>query len=553
MSAPTLNLLDGFLKELDKEADKDLPADPYDQHESSPEVRAQRAATIIRNARGHECLMSVIRKALLSKPSLFPPQTAALAAIQWPLIVSTNYDDLLFGACYTNAVNRIKPCLLGRSVVDCKHVVSALSSPFDRDYIWHIQGFLGGQHKEWEQWMKELRENGRAQEFERELVIGHCEYRRAATAAVHFRRCFGEVYRSHSFLFLGSSLSEAYFLSLFGEVLDLVGPSPVPHFAFVKKGEVNPHFLSGQMNITVCAYENHCELPGWLERLKGEIDRPKACAVRWCSRVTSSEDLQVSADSAPALADIPEGEALAVIAACGQHGTPDFSTRSDAPTFDKIFDGAAFEEGKHVLRAECENVFAVSGRAFGLGDEQAAIWTAAEQLFDQVTKCKFRAFHLTFPFQGLSVPPVYGFMEAVRTFGCWKRSHPGNDLRANLYVGPHVVLNLTSLRIDLQELLTSDLVRFWTVVSADVNAEPSRRGFHCPPNTCFKNLLEEVGVPASDDWQVLVRPSPSLDDRPVGAGAISEQSLIHAGIVFGSVVAIHRVGATECKRSATAS
>lgn len=562
MSAPSLTLWEGFLKKLEFEANKDMPADS-DKREDSPEVRAQRAATVIRNARGNACFISVVRAALLSSqfPAGIPPQTTALAAIKWPIIVSTNYDDLLYGACHINAGKGLKPVLMGRSIVDCKSIVSALSSPIDRDHIWHIQGFLGGQLANSEQWMEELRRNGRAKEFEEELVIGHCEYRRVATAAIHFRRCFGELFRSRSFLFLGSSLTEAYFLSLFGEILDLVGPSPVPHFAFVKKGKVNPHFLSGQMNIAVCEYECHCELTDWLKQLKDEVNQPKARVVRWCSAVTgpavtspgvsSPEDLQVSAYAPPALGELPEGEALAVVAVPSSEGKPDFSAQLDAEALEAIFMGTTFEGGQHVLRARCGNAFAVSARAFGFGDEQASVWVAAEQLLDQVTGCGFRAFHLALPRHGGSVPPVYGFMEAVRTFGCWKRRHAHN-MRANLYVGPQVVLNLTSLRIDLQELLTSDLIRFWTVVSAGANAEPFRRVFHFRADTCFNELLQEVGVPASDNWQVSVRPSPSLNETPVCAGAVSDKSLVDAGIVFGSVVTITRDRALECKQSAAA-
>ena len=109
-------------------------------------------------------------------------------------------------------------------------------------------------------------------------MIGHAEYRRVTNRSPEFRRCFAEVFNSRSFLFLGSSLQEDYFLNLFGEVLDLCGPSAVPHFAFTQEGQVDASFLADQMNITVCEFPQGQwqDLPKWLSRLKQEIDNPRA-------------------------------------------------------------------------------------------------------------------------------------------------------------------------------------------------------------------------------------------------------------------------------------
>ena len=56
-------------------------------------------------------------------------------------------------------------------------------------------------------------------------------YRRTANTAVPFRLCFGEVFLSRWFLFLGSSLSEDYFWNLFGETLERCGANFAPRFA----------------------------------------------------------------------------------------------------------------------------------------------------------------------------------------------------------------------------------------------------------------------------------------------------------------------------------
>jgi hypothetical protein len=119
-------------------------------------------------------------------------------------------------------------------------------------------------------------------------------------------------------------------------------------------------------------------------------------------------------------------------------------------------------------------------------------------------------------------------------------------------VGPEVALNLTSLRIDLQELLTSDLVRFWTDVMTDAKAEPFRRVFYHRPEKPLTDLLREVGAPASEAWELSVSPSPRTDDAPVCTAGLEEMTLEKLGVVFGSVVSIRRKLAGVCAYTAGA-
>jgi SIR2-like domain len=559
MSYPSLPLWDKFLFNLEQDAEAARKEHGWPSETAGngpPEVRAQRAETILRNLRGEPCFIGAVRRALLpgGQRAAVPEQTEALAALRWPLIVSTNYDDLLYGCLHEKASSGLKPILMGRSAADCKMVVSSLNSPFDRECVWHIQGFLGEQHGKSDNWLQELRARGRDTQFEQELVLGHGDYRRATTTAVHFRRCFCEVFRSRSFLFLGSSI-EQYFLNLFGEILDLVGPSPVPHFAFVLKGTVDHRFLSDQMNTAVCEYEDDRELSHYLGLLKKEVDRPRT--VHWCNVVSNPDDLQISALCAPPLASLAGKHALAVVSRHDAGGSPRFSdalNRDEVAALDAAFWGSAFEPDKHVLRAPCGNAYAVSAAALGLGGDtrQTDVRAAARALLDHVCEDGFEAFHMLLPAHGGNVPPVYGFMEAVRMFGCWKRSHPESKLQAYLYVGPEVALNLTSLRIDLQELLTSDLVRFWTEVMTDAKAEPFRRVFYHRPEKPLTDLLREVGAPASEAWELSVSPSPRTDDAPVCTAGLEEMTLEKLGVVFGSVVSIRRKLAGVCAYTAGA-
>ena len=249
-------------------------------HNLTPDARAQRACTIIENRCRREGFLGAVLEALETGSKEIPRSTNSLAKIHWPLVVSTNYDDLFFYACRCSRQSDLDPQsqkarelavqVLGRSSRDCKLIMSSLSGPFDRQYIWHVQGFLGGQFPG----RKPENDIPKIDALQEQLVIGHAEYRRVTNRAPDFRRCFTEVFNTRSFLFLGSSLKEDYFSNLFGEVLDLCGPSAVPHFAFTEKGQVDANFLADQMNITVCEFPKGKweELPKWLDRLKEEIE-----------------------------------------------------------------------------------------------------------------------------------------------------------------------------------------------------------------------------------------------------------------------------------------
>lgn len=131
---------EGFVRNL--EIGARLPLS--DEH---PEIRAQRAVAKIRNSKNENGLLDFVRRALQGEKfddPWIPAQTSALAAIYWPLTVSTNYDDLFINACRKSSEITPEPTVLGRSARDCKRVMSALVIPFDREIIWHIQGFLGG-------------------------------------------------------------------------------------------------------------------------------------------------------------------------------------------------------------------------------------------------------------------------------------------------------------------------------------------------------------------------------------------------------------------------
>lgn len=537
MSRRKLAGWDGFVANLEKLVpDRGTPG--------GLEVRAQRAVEAIRNGLNGQPFWEIIRDALkgedFDKP-VIPEQTEALAAIYWPLTVSTNYDHLFFCACRAQLELSLAPKILGRSAEDCKQLMSALVSPFDREIIWHIQGFLGEScplcHT------NPIQDQQHLDRLRSEMVIGHSEYRQVANTAVHFRRCFGEVFGSRSFLFLGSSLSEEYFWNLFGETLELCGPSPVPHFAFLpKQGRTDARFLAEQMNITVCEYRDYKELTPWLKELKGAVEKPSARISGLRVELGRGSTLEIGPYSPLPIPDPSSNFAVALVVRACPAGR--FDLDNDLPDqkeeFALKFGDQVFQKDKHVLTPE-PGIFAVRARTKDESEsERDSVGSAVRELLGQVKK-RWSILHLHMPSAGGTVPPVYGFIEAVRAFGKWA-GDSDKPLHLIAHVGPQVLLNLNSRQIALPELLTSGLIRFWTVVNHESGREPTRRVLYRHPDKLLKEVVVEslgnVGDETLKKWNMWLCPSPKRDLR------LTENDLGRAlrdvGFVFGSVLTLER-------------
>jgi hypothetical protein len=557
MSRPRLADWEGFVENLERLAG--ITPSP-----GEPQVRAQRAAAKIRNSGTAESFFAKIRESLkvangYAGPKI-PPQTKALAQIFWPLTISTNYDDLFYGACREVHETRLDPLLLGRSAGDCKRVMSALSSPFDREIVWHIQGFVGGQHSD--HLLQE--EAAELPRLSAELVIGHSEYRQVANTAVHFRRCFGEVFRSRSFLFLGSSLSEEYFWNLFGEMLELCGPSSVSHFALISRNDrVDVRFLAEQMNITVYQYDDHAELPGLLRTLKDSIDQPEVRMARWSVQARGGAVLEVVPHAALPVPDMASGASVALVVGSDETGHIEVADVKQEELSSK-FQGKRFGTSDHVLSPE-PGLFAVRAIT-GDPTKTNCIGSAVDELFHALDSA-CRELHLHLPSAGGTVPPVYGFIETVRAYGTLLREH-ASPPRLIAYVGSQILLNLTAQQIDLHELLASELIRFWTVVNpvarttsgtpySEVDREPIRRVLYKCSKTLIGSVamevLSDVAPAALKDWKLSVCPSSHHHPESVTVDKVADKTICDAGIAFGSVLTLDRLGSVSASRGASAS
>jgi len=534
MSAYRLALWDDFVCKLESFAglspEHAIP-DCGKTHKLSNDARAQRAYARLQNQHTQERVLELVREALEGTDKTVPAQTGSLAHVSWPLVITTNYDDVYYQARIAKMREEggdpDNLVILGRSSRDCKLVMSSLTGPLDCQLIWHVQGLLGGFGEKMPTGLESLRE---------QLVIGHSEYRAVTNRSPDFRRCFGEVFNSRSLLFLGSSLKEDYFLNLFGEILDLCGPSSVPHFALTRAGEVDARFLADQMNITVCEFDDWKTLPVWLDRLAEAINQPAIKSVRHTFSVAGDACTTIDiVDSRNPPVEPQDHEAVFFVAQRRDN------KRLAPPPFDQL-DLTAWPVDQQVLQIGASQVFAVTARRRD-DDADDAVNSACLAVLDIVTRMPgISTLHFYMPLEGGSVPPVFGFIEALRTFGEWKRTS-GNSRPLHLIVyGPRAAgLNMDAARIDIHELLNSPHIRFWAVVCANKNREPIRRAVCHKPETTFCEVLEKLDIPrgSRQDWLVTITPSPrpkASESRRRRAIAMEKLTLIEAGIVFGTVV-----------------
>ena len=203
-------------------------------------------------------------------------QTQILSSIWWPLILTTNYDTMLYDSYLQNHTSghhkrtgQAPIFAYGRGKLDCHSLLSQVETPLNTVY-WALQGFIG-------------RSKNHA-DLSDEIVLGYRQYRSVTFDNHIFRTTFSEVFRNHSFLFIGSGFSEEYFRGLFGEVLEKFGVNPHPHFALFNKSDfenenVDHHFLQTKLNIIPVYYEDkeneYDGLPIALDRFRNEISSSK--------------------------------------------------------------------------------------------------------------------------------------------------------------------------------------------------------------------------------------------------------------------------------------
>ena len=220
-----------------------------------------------------------------------PKQTTALASLFWPLVCTTNYDDIYLRAKFSKAAETQRQRrVFGRSDSDCRHILHHLNFPTS-EVVWALQGFLRPRDKNLLNLLGTCRD---ADQLAKELVVGHAEYRREAHRAPHFRRCFAEVFRTSSLFFLGSGLTEHYFLTLFDEIIELTGPPVRPHFAIIEEGMVDPDLMRQQYHIVCMTYpkDKHDYVTDYLKEFCAFVEDDRVRLSSWGFRIRSPKKVE---------------------------------------------------------------------------------------------------------------------------------------------------------------------------------------------------------------------------------------------------------------------
>lgn len=510
--------------------------------------RANRAVRRLRTADTSGFPASVrraLRTAEVAGPCEPPAATRSLARLWWPIVLTTNYDDLFLSAFE----DEHGPGLLdvvGRSQTDCQRVLDALYAP-STALLWALQGFVGG--------VRAGEDPSTEHQLASELVVGHSEYRRATHREPHFRRAFGEVFRARSFLFVGSGLKENYVLELLGEVLELLGASANPNFAIVKRGEVDPDFLHARFETTVIEYDDHGEVPALLDALADAVDAESARLVRWtyvshASGGAAEPDVEIVRGH---MRPPPKGECAAL--SVGGGTSMAFLGRSSRSFLDEL--GVAQRGALHICwpdETKWQSGHAVARPAEGLaGGAERAGWLVArvpdvdvfivrartdqdeyalglivdafEDLLDAAWEAGYRIVHTTLIASGgqetrlatgranyhqRPYPAYYSLIQMLRTCAAWRMSHPERALRIIVYVKDRSVsFELESGRLDIAHLLSGDPgLRFWMEARLP-GTGLDRRLMSVPESMTIGEVAESLDLPLSD-WVVDVVPIPRL-------------------------------------------
>jgi SIR2-like domain len=419
-------------------------------------------------------------------PAQVPEQTKALACLDWPLVLTTNYDDLYWSATRAKA----RPEILGRQLEDCHRVLRSLDGNAP-PILWALQGFVGGQAVKEEVVVQDSR---RRLDLANQIVLGHQQYQRAINADVHFRRAFAEVFRRKSLFFLGSGVLEDYLVNLFSEIIHHHGPGPYPHFALLSQQErdrFDPWFLQTRLGITPIFYESHDHLPGYLNDLATALQpvRPLASgcgAARIGQIVYCLPQQEASTPSELTMAicnseiSLPAGEGECAVVSVGRwENTPLEGKMARAIVGQAMASNShASHRGwlpldaqpSYVFRYDSAPLFAVAARRRDLSGPRhdlrdlGIIPEALSTALEKIDLLGFKTVHLGALASGRDAPwhPVHPFSQMLRGIRRFALIAGRKNLqRIDVHlVDPAVWQPFLANRIPVLELLSSDLVTY---------------------------------------------------------------------------------------------
>jgi hypothetical protein len=543
MSFPACRLWKGFVEQMETIASLSASKPAADRPTPAELTRrANRAVQQLRVSHTEDEFADCLRQAL-HQGSEIPSTTATLAGTFWPLVMTTNYDDLFWTAFYGRWASYLK--ILGRSVSDCHAVLSSLRSPSE-PILWAVQGFLGHM-------CSCPLPRDRMSELAKEVVVGHQEYRRVTFNSPQFRRAFAEVFRNRSLLFLGFGLQDPYVMDLFGEILELFGPNPMPHYAFAKQDEVDAPFLAQNFNIIAITYESHEALPALIDRLCSDLQAPRTKSTAWSyamkigptlTSTPPADSLEIAASPLPVPASdecvaisvglkngqIWLGSLSSVLQSFVKHGfLPD--TWNNKPEI--------IQRDKMVFQLDSYPIFFVAARDEIGERDLRQISAAMIQLLNVSVACHKSVVRVPLLAAGerRATPASFLLTEMIRGYAKWQMQRGASSLKVVIHVvAPDVLANLRSGRIDVPELLLCTDVRFWLELE-DRSGMVERIPYHCPPDTKVKDFIALACSLNCQDWTLDITPAPRIAWQPLRANAIDDDETIEeVGVIPGSTV-----------------
>ena len=187
VSRPYCNSWKGFIQTLGESllADLDLLRAATAPNASPEEMNrvADRLTAWLRLHsvnRQREFLRNALRSPQPGPADLLPLQAEALVANSWPLIITSNYDDILPVAIERRSKKH--PVVLGRSSQDCVQVVRAMDT-LQSPIVWYVQGHVPGVVPP----TAAMPDSPQIDALLDEVVIGHQQYQQAINGSPTFR------------------------------------------------------------------------------------------------------------------------------------------------------------------------------------------------------------------------------------------------------------------------------------------------------------------------------------------------------------------------------
>jgi hypothetical protein len=536
MSMPSCVSWKVFVERLEKEAKLDAEIEKVNQVGLIP--RAHQAIGKIR-MHSKEEFAKIVERSLWDKKSV-PKKTVTLAETHWPIVCTTNYEDL-----YCQAVakaERQPPVVIGRSARDCRRLLEQMAFP-DGEVLWALQGFIGSTDPDLRR--KLYSGNPELDTLRKQLVVGHSEYRAVTHRLPHFRRAFAHLYRARSLLFLGSGLAEPYFLGLFDEVVELTGPPEQPHYALLPEGSVDAVFLRSQYHILVRTYpceekeQHEVEVQRFLgdlsERIKSKRSRVSTWGFRTdlpdrLKRSHSMPNFEVVSAGLPHPEDVDEHDAVAI--SCGRGGIADPGEPLISEAFKRKYrsqDAQWLDPYVVVWHDKHDKLRALGIVARELIAEQKPnIRSSRDRRSPLAIAEAFRAFlkiaadrgYETVHVQLLAAGPQRVFLPWVslahmaRAFGDWTREPGAKPMRARVYVvDPGVRALLRAGQLDLSRELEGAPLQI-TVEVVGKQGDTERYFLIANRTDSLSSLAKHIGV----------KGSPVVSSRPSFHVRMIEQS-----------------------------